>query len=397
MSESPEKRYSKSDLNDLKARIDLAALVGQTVELKRVGKNLMGICPLHPDEKPSLSVNGQLWKCFGCDAGGDVVEWIRLKEKLEFPQIKARMLELANQLPDAEPSSPKPPTELGVRFSRTGLPPETFARLYKRLANTGLGQVKPIIGPSLLSLVGNPYTQKVKRLLSLLLVALTLWSLAFPALAMNLEIPKHPSTARMRVRPKLGEGVDLNLYRYCGNLPSNFSDPDGLETGGYTSTGGLRPAGSYNVPIGRQEVSVYRTILGLIPNPFAQGAAFAIDAYTYDPSSGEPPPTPVMGCTANRKPYKQYGHGIDKHGAQNTEQLTIAAARSGKPKGQWLDNAEAAKFIDANAPASGQVLVPIPPGLGRVINPDGSMIPATHAIITRSTGGTIKTAFPKNP
>jgi hypothetical protein len=68
----------------------------------------------------------------------------------------------------------------------------------------------------------------VKRLLSLLLVALTLWSLAFPALAMNLEIPKHPSTARMRVGPKLGEGVDLNLYRYCGNSPTGNSDPSGL-------------------------------------------------------------------------------------------------------------------------------------------------------------------------
>lgn len=69
----------------------------------------------------------------------------------------------------------------------------------------------------------------MKRLISLLLVALTLWSLAFPALAMNLETPKHPSTARMRVRPKLGEGVDLNLYRYCGNNPTNFIDPDGLQ------------------------------------------------------------------------------------------------------------------------------------------------------------------------
>ncbi len=68
----------------------------------------------------------------------------------------------------------------------------------------------------------------MKRLLSLLLVALTLWSLAFPALAMNLEIPKHPSTARMRVRPKLGEGVDLNLYRYCGNSPVSHLDPSGL-------------------------------------------------------------------------------------------------------------------------------------------------------------------------
>ena len=99
---------NRSEFDDLKARIDLAALVAQTVELKRVGKNLMGICPLHDDGTASLSVNGQLWKCFGCAAGGDVVEWIRLKEKLEFPQIKTRMLELAQQLPDAEPYSPKP-------------------------------------------------------------------------------------------------------------------------------------------------------------------------------------------------------------------------------------------------------------------------------------------------
>ena len=99
---------SRSEFDDFKARIDLAALVGQTVELKKVGKNLMCRCPFHDDGTASLSVNGQLWKCFGCDAGGDVVDWIRLKEKLEFPQIKARMLELANQLPDAEPSSQKP-------------------------------------------------------------------------------------------------------------------------------------------------------------------------------------------------------------------------------------------------------------------------------------------------
>jgi len=86
----------------------------------------------------------------------------------------------------------------------------------------------------------------VKRLLSLLLVALTLWSLAFPALAMNLEISKHPSTARMMVRPKLGEGVDLNLYRYCGNNPTNFSDPDGLDP---DSSGTIDFGGGYQVNI----------------------------------------------------------------------------------------------------------------------------------------------------
>ena len=97
----------RSDLNNLKARIDLAALIGQTVKLKQVGSNLMGLCPFHPDQTASLSVSAQKWNCFGCEAGGDVAEWIRLREKLEFPQVKARMLELANQLPEAPSRKPE--------------------------------------------------------------------------------------------------------------------------------------------------------------------------------------------------------------------------------------------------------------------------------------------------
>lgn len=101
----------RSDLNNLKARIDLAALIGQTVKLKQVGSNLMGLCPFHPEKTASLSVSAQKWNCFGCESGGDVADWIRLAEKLEFPQVKARMLELAQQLPDAPAKKAKPELE----------------------------------------------------------------------------------------------------------------------------------------------------------------------------------------------------------------------------------------------------------------------------------------------
>ena len=59
------------DLQSLKARIDLAALIGQSVKLKQVGSNLMGLCPFHADQTASLSVSAQKWNCFGCEAGGD--------------------------------------------------------------------------------------------------------------------------------------------------------------------------------------------------------------------------------------------------------------------------------------------------------------------------------------
>lgn len=95
-----------SDLNNLKAKVNLATLVGQSVELKQVGKNLMGRCPFHDDSTASLSVGPKLFNCFGCDAGGDVLKWLQLKEKLDFPAAVARLQELASQFP-VSASEPK--------------------------------------------------------------------------------------------------------------------------------------------------------------------------------------------------------------------------------------------------------------------------------------------------
>jgi DNA primase len=98
---------SRNELDDLKSRIDLAELIRRSgVELKTVGKNLMGRCPFHEDSSASLSVNEQerLWNCFGCSAGGDALRFIQLKEKVEFPKAIERLKELALQLP--KPSAP---------------------------------------------------------------------------------------------------------------------------------------------------------------------------------------------------------------------------------------------------------------------------------------------------
>jgi DNA primase catalytic core len=87
---------ASSDLDELKLRIQVSDLIRSSgIELKKVGQNLMGKCPFHDDSTASLSVNGKMWNCFGCEAGGDVVDWLRLKEKLSFPQAKARLMELA--------------------------------------------------------------------------------------------------------------------------------------------------------------------------------------------------------------------------------------------------------------------------------------------------------------
>ena len=52
--------------------VELMNILG--VKLKKVGKEYMGLCPLHDDQVPSLSVNREkgLWHCFGCGRGGGI-------------------------------------------------------------------------------------------------------------------------------------------------------------------------------------------------------------------------------------------------------------------------------------------------------------------------------------
>jgi DNA primase catalytic core len=107
----------RTEIDDLKARVDLADLVRRSgVELKQVGKNLMGCCPFHDgDRTPSLSVNEaeHLWNCLGCEAGGDAVSFIQLREKVDFPKAVERLKELALQAPaPAKPNGKKTPGPL---------------------------------------------------------------------------------------------------------------------------------------------------------------------------------------------------------------------------------------------------------------------------------------------
>jgi len=108
----------RTAIDDLKSRVDLVELFrSQGLELKRKGRNWFCRCPFHEDGEASLSVNPtrRLWQCFGCQAGGDALSFLQLKENLEFPQAVARLRELAGVGPAAD-ASPAP-LEDGFRRS----------------------------------------------------------------------------------------------------------------------------------------------------------------------------------------------------------------------------------------------------------------------------------------
>lgn len=77
--------------------VDIVDLVGSYVQLRRQGRNYVGICPWHDDSRPSLQVNAerQSFKCWVCDVGGDVFSFVMKAEGLEFREALEMLAERA--------------------------------------------------------------------------------------------------------------------------------------------------------------------------------------------------------------------------------------------------------------------------------------------------------------
>jgi len=75
-------------LDELRARISLAAVVGRHVTLVKRGREYVGLCPFHKEKTPSFSVveDKGFYHCFGCGAHGDVIGFAMQKENLAFPE-----------------------------------------------------------------------------------------------------------------------------------------------------------------------------------------------------------------------------------------------------------------------------------------------------------------------
>jgi DNA primase len=77
--------------------VDIVDLVGSYVQLRRQGRNFVGLCPWHDDSRPSFQVNPerQSFKCWVCDIGGDVFSFVMKTEGLEFREALEMLAERA--------------------------------------------------------------------------------------------------------------------------------------------------------------------------------------------------------------------------------------------------------------------------------------------------------------
>jgi DNA primase len=74
------------DVAQVRAATDIVALIGEHAALKRAGRRWTGLCPFHTEKSPSFSVNAEegLYYCFGCQASGDAITFVRATEHLDF-------------------------------------------------------------------------------------------------------------------------------------------------------------------------------------------------------------------------------------------------------------------------------------------------------------------------
>ena len=90
-------------INEIKYRNDIESVISPYVNLKRRGKNLVGLCPFHNEKTPSFTVypeNGSFY-CFGCGVGGDVITFTGLIENLDYIESIKLLAERSNiQLPE---------------------------------------------------------------------------------------------------------------------------------------------------------------------------------------------------------------------------------------------------------------------------------------------------------
>ncbi len=107
-------------IDTVRDRTDIVQVVSTHVALRRVGANLVGLCPFHGEKTPSFNVSPerQTFHCFGCGVGGNVFTFLMRVEGRAFPEVVER---LAREQGIELPRRPDTPGEARARSERERL------------------------------------------------------------------------------------------------------------------------------------------------------------------------------------------------------------------------------------------------------------------------------------
>jgi DNA primase len=126
-------RINPEDIVAVREKANIEDIVGERVTLRRAGANLSGLCPFHDDSSPSFTVNPSrnLFHCFGCGEGGDVISFVQKTENLTFVEAVERLAEKTGielRYLDGDPNYVAPPPGQRARLMAANAAANAFFR-----------------------------------------------------------------------------------------------------------------------------------------------------------------------------------------------------------------------------------------------------------------------------
>ena len=97
--------YPEEIVEEVRSRNDIVDVISGYVKLQKKGANYFGLCPFHSEKSPSFSVSPgkQMYYCFGCGAGGNVITFLMEYENFTFPEAMKELADRAGvELPKVE-------------------------------------------------------------------------------------------------------------------------------------------------------------------------------------------------------------------------------------------------------------------------------------------------------
>ncbi len=137
-------------LDEIRARVPLAELIGRRVKLKKRGREYEGLCPFHSEKTPSFTVSEAkgFYHCFGCGAHGDAIGFVMRSEGLSFPEAVEKLAgEAGLPVPQSSPEERAAARrradlgevlELACQWFESGLAADRGAAARNYLAGRGL-------------------------------------------------------------------------------------------------------------------------------------------------------------------------------------------------------------------------------------------------------------------
>lgn len=128
-------------IDEVREKTNIVEVIGQYVQLKKSGKNYLGLCPFHEEKTPSFSVaeDKQIFHCFGCGKGGNVYTFLQELEGISFPEAVKKVADM-EQIPLSIEISSEPVNQTSGQQQLIALHERTRDLYHHLLMNTKVGE-----------------------------------------------------------------------------------------------------------------------------------------------------------------------------------------------------------------------------------------------------------------